>query len=617
MKPAPYFRVARPSWALLLLSIFIGVWLLSGPAGFGPESRSAEAALLTEVRKIVPRDPGPDFFGWSVAVSGDTAVVGAVAENSDGAYTGAAYIFQRNQDGVDYWGQVKKIHAYDAHGTDQFGMSVAISGDTVVVGANGGDLAAIGAGAAYIFQRDAGGSDNWGQVKKLLASDAWEDDDFGISVAVSGDTIVVGAYGKDTGATDAGAAYVFQRDQGGTNNWGQVTKILASDAQAFDRFGSSVAVSGDTATVGAYKEDGGSNDVGAAYIFERDEGGADNWGEVKKLSASDAHISGHFGSSVAVSGDTATVGAPDAGYPSPMPGAAYVFERDEGGADNWGEVKKLSASDAGAFDQFGISVAVSGDTAVVGAYARTGGGFINQGGAYAFQRDQGGTDNWGEETKLTASDAAHNDYFGISVAVSGDITLVGAYHSNSTGAVYAFHEPTPTSTPIATPTDTPTPTSTATTAPTNTPAPGDTPTNTPPPAGTPTNTPPPADTPTSTPTAPPTNTPVPTDAPANTATPTPTETPAMPPGSLPGLIGDVNCDGIMNSIDAALVLQFEAGLIDTVPCPDTADVNEDGRINSIDAALILQTDAGLIAALPRSGAAVRGWVALMRSWLPW
>ncbi|MFQ5616567.1 MAG: hypothetical protein ACE5GO_08925, partial [Anaerolineales bacterium] len=157
-------------------------------------------------------------------------------------------------------------------------------------------------------------------------------DSFGFSVAADGNTIVVGAYGDDACCADAGAAYVFERDQGGAGSWGEVTKLTASDAAAGDEFGVSVAISGDTIVVGARFNDGGGSDAGAAYVFEHDQGGAGNWGEVKKLTASDAATGDEFGGSAAISGNHLVVGSfrdDDAGADS---GAAYVFERDQGGA---------------------------------------------------------------------------------------------------------------------------------------------------------------------------------------------------------------------------------------------------------------------------------------------
>ncbi|MCH8066366.1 MAG: FG-GAP repeat protein, partial [Chloroflexi bacterium] len=402
---------------LLAFSALAGA-LLFGPAGLRPAPQSAEAALLSEVKKLLASDAqAGDNFGFSVAVSGDTAVVGAVFEGTGGARAGAAYVFERDQGGADNWGEVKKLTASDAQANHWFGVSVAVNGDTAVVGAFFEDAGGLRFrnGAAYVFQRDQGGAGNWGEVKKLTASDGQAFDEFGVSVAVNGDTAVVGAFFEDAGGFGfrAGAAYVFQRNEGGPGNWGEVKKLTASDAQANDSFGINVAVSGDTAIVGALFEDTWGDKAGAAYVFGRDQGGAGNWGEVKKLTASDAQAGDEFGVSVAVSGDTAVVGAifEDAGGSSA--GAAYVFQRNERGARNWGEVTKLRASDAQVGDEFGVSVAVSGDTAVVGAVGESAGG----------------------------SDA---------------------------GAVYVFEEPAPTATATSTPTATPTTTSTPTDTPTAT-----------------------------------------------------------------------------------------------------------------------------------------------------
>ena len=387
---------------------------------------SAEAASFHETNKLTASDAqANDGLGRSVAISGDTAVVGARFENAGGTNAGAAYIFQHSQGGAGNWGQVSKLTASDAQAGDAFGRSVAVSGDTAIVGAFAEDAGGSGTGAAYVFQRDEGGTDNWGELKKLTASDAEAEDYFGYSVAVSGDTAVVSADWEDAGGADAGAAYVFQRDEGGRDNWGEVKKLTASDAEAEDHFGFSVAVSGDAAVVGAILEDSLGPNGGAAYVFQRDQGGAGNWGEVKKLTASDAQTEDEFGASVAVSGDTALVATnlEDAG--GFRAGAAYVFQRDQGGAGNWGEVKKLVASDAQTGADFGGSASVSGDTAVIGAFSEEIGG-DRAGAAYVFQRDQGSQDNWGEVKKLTASDARDGDYFGGSVAVSGDTAVVGA-----------------------------------------------------------------------------------------------------------------------------------------------------------------------------------------------
>ena len=270
-------------------------------------------------------------------------------------------------------------------------------------------------------------------MKKLTASDAEFADEFGWRVALSGDTIIVGAIGEDDNGSGAGAAYIFQQDQGGAENWGQV-KVTASDADSFDRFGQSVALSGDTISVGAAE-----GQAGAAYVFQRNLGGADNWGEVKKLIASDAEPGDQFGYSVAIGFETAVIGANGEDAGGNAAGAAYIYERNQGGTDNWGEVKKLTASDAEANDDFGISAAVSGDVVLVGADGKDIPGGNAAGAAYYFQRDQGGAENWGEVSKLTASDAEGNDIFGVSVAVTNADAVVGAYfESGLAGAAYTY-----------------------------------------------------------------------------------------------------------------------------------------------------------------------------------
>jgi hypothetical protein len=262
-------------------------------------------------------------------------------------------IFGRHHGGPDNWGEVLKFTASDAAGGDTFGKSVAIFGDTAVVGASLNDDNGRASGSAYIFGRNHGGADNWGEVTKITASDAATRDFFGTG-AISGDTVIVGAH---QGLSGEGSAYIFGRNHGGPDNWGEVIKLTASDGARYDQFGGLVAISGDTAIVGA----NGNDDAGSAYIFERNHGGVDNWGEVIKLTASDATFADNFGVSVSISGDTAIVGArfnDDAGGQS---GAAYIFGRNHGGTDNWGEVIKLTASDAAADDRFGQDVAIFGD----------------------------------------------------------------------------------------------------------------------------------------------------------------------------------------------------------------------------------------------------------------
>jgi hypothetical protein len=414
----------------------------AGESGPSNEVSALPAVIPEELRKKLASDAqNSDWFGWSVAISGDYVVVGARHEDGPGTDRGAAYIYERNYGGLDNWGEVAKLTASDAENIDMFGISVAISGDYVVVGAYAEDGAGTYRGAAYIYERNYGGLDNWGEVAKLTASDAQNSDYFGNSVAISGDYVVVGAYAEDGVGFSRGAAYIYERNYGGQDNWGELAKLTASDAQDWDYFGISVAISGDYVVVGARHEDGPGTDRGAAYIYERNYGGQDNWGELAKLTASDAQNVDYFGISVAISGDYVVVGAHGEDGAGLGRGAAYIYERNYGGQDNWGEVMKLTASDAENGDRFGISVAIRGDYVVVGAHYEGGAG-INRGAAYIYERNYGGPDNWGEVMKLTASDAQDNDRFGNSVAISGDYVVVGAYNEDGVGtdrgAVYIF-----------------------------------------------------------------------------------------------------------------------------------------------------------------------------------
>ncbi|TDU66522.1 FG-GAP repeat protein [Prosthecobacter fusiformis] len=354
-----------------------------------------------------------DCFGWSVAVSGDTVVVGAREEdsstpgvngtpNENASNSGAAYVFVRSG---STWSQQAYLKAAQVTMNDQFGDSVAVSGDTVVVGAyledgstpgiNGMPDELVGnSGAAYVFVRSG---TEWSQQAYLKAAQVTGGDYFGASVAVSGDTVVVGATQEDSStpgvngtpdesASASGAAYVFVRS--GTE-WSQQAYLKAAQVTGDDYFGFSVAVSGDTVVVGAYQEDGstpgvngtpneGASASGAAYVFVRS---GSTWSQQAYLKAAQVSASDQFGFSVAVSGDTVVVGAREEDSSTPgvngtpdesasASGAAYVFVRS---GTEWSQQAYLKAAQVTASDYFGFSVAVSGDTVVVGAYQEDGG----------------------------------------------------------------------------------------------------------------------------------------------------------------------------------------------------------------------------------------------------
>lgn len=395
------------------LAVIVGLALAAG-------AQAEEQVSYYQLVKLLGADvPYWSDFGDSVAISGDTIVVSAPGYES-------AYVFERDAGGPDAWGQVAKLRP----GQDLDGC-VAIFGDTIVVGAS-----VTGSGSAYVFERDLGGPDAWGQAARLLAADGAPGDKFGRSAAIFGDTVVVGATRDDDLGTDSGSAYVFERDLGGPNAWEQAAKLLAADGVAWDRFGRSVTIAGDTVAVGS--------DRGAAYVFERDAGGPEAWLLVAKL----LHPNGShadFGSSVAVLAGTVVVGAPNDDELGDFSGSAVVFERDAGGPGTWEPVAKLLAADGEEGDSLGESVAIAGDTVVVGATFDDDLGF-RSGSAYIFQRDAGGPEAWGQVAKLLAGDGAGGDYFGGAVAIAGETVVAGARQDDdrgdSTGSAYVYQETT-------------------------------------------------------------------------------------------------------------------------------------------------------------------------------
>ena len=390
--------------------------------------------------------------GAQAEASAATGVNGNQSDNS-APNAGAAYVFVRNG---TTWTQQAYLKASNSGANDFFGISVAISGNTVVVGAqleasaatgingNQSDNSATKAGAAYVFVRNG---TTWAQQAYLKASNTDANDEFGCSVAISGNTVVVGARGEasaatgvngnqsDNSAPDSGATYVFVRN--GTT-WTQQAYLKASQA-GDTAFGFSVAISGDTAVVG------NEAPSGAAYVFVRS---GSTWTQQTLLTASNAEIGDFFGGSVAISGDTVVVGAQleasaatgingnQSDNSATNAGAAYVFVRN---GTTWTQQAYLKASNTEAFDRFGIRAAISGDTAVIGAIgedsAATGingnqsdNSATDAGAAYVFVRN--GT-TWTQQAYLKASNAGAFDDFGYSVAISGDTAVIGAWEESS------------------------------------------------------------------------------------------------------------------------------------------------------------------------------------------
>ncbi len=365
---------------------------------------------------------GFDSMGYSVAVDGDRVLIGSPWDDDAGTRSGSAYLYEVNPAGG--WTETK-LTASDAASFDDFGYSVALDGDRVVVGAHQDDVSV---GSAYLFEPNGAGG--WSQTTKLTASDGERVDRFGRSVAVSGDRILIGAHWDDDNGANSGSAYLFEPTTGGT--WTETRKFVASDGAAGDEFGDSLAIDGDRVLIGAWGTDDHGSNSGSAYLFQIDPLGA--WTETKII-PTDSGAGDQFGWSVSVSGDRLLIGADhdaDNGFQS---GSAYVFELDALGAMT---ETKITPSDGAQSDNFGHSVAVDGDRLLVGAWDDDDNGY-RSGGAYLFEAD--GASGW-TETKFIAGDGAVSDRFGWSVDIGGDRVLISAPwdddDGNDSGSAYLY-----------------------------------------------------------------------------------------------------------------------------------------------------------------------------------
>ncbi len=446
--------------------VALSAWIVLMDAGTkATAEEAADNAYAREAYFKAADTDEKDRFGSAVSIAGNVAVVGARdadGEGSEEERSGAAYVFEWAS--PSGWRQTAYLHAQNRRKSDDFGGSVAVCGDTIVIGARGEDTGLDGdeahsAGAAFVFTRE---NDTWVRTAVLKAANAQRSDLFGTSVAISGNTIVVGALFEggerdgvsipgESAITDSGAAYVFTRDATG---WTQQAYLKASNAEDGDHFGSAVAIDGGTIVVGAPEEDGASmNDgaepdsstdlnSGAAYVFEKRDG---EWLEQAYLKAPNPARRDDFGGSLAISNQTIVVGARhrnvslhEGSPPAEETGAAFVFRHDQGG---WALEAELIASNAQEEDTFGWSVAIDGDRIAVGAPLEDG-RFpprgddsnlpANPGAAYVFQRIEG---LWQEQAYLNSPNGGSDDLFGYSIGIAGSTILVGAHleDSNSTG----------------------------------------------------------------------------------------------------------------------------------------------------------------------------------------
>lgn len=321
------------------------------------------------------------------------------------------------------WYEQAKLLASDGANQDAFGCSVSLEGDTAFIGAQWNNDNGDSSGSVYVFKYDGSA---WNEEVKLLASDAAKFSQFGCSVSLDGDTALIGAQGGDGNENNSGSAYVFKRN--GTS-WIEEAKLTASDGADNDLFGDSVSLDEDTALIGAMWDDDKGGASGSAYVFKYD---GTTWNEEAKLLASDGATDDNFGYAISLDGDYALIGAfrdNDNGHQS---GSAYVFKRN---GTSWTQEAKLIASDGAENDMFGISVSLDVDYALIGAMRDDDHG-SQSGSVYVFKRN--GT-SWIEEAKLIASEGGINHYFGQSVFLDGDTALIGAYgYDGFIGSAYLF-----------------------------------------------------------------------------------------------------------------------------------------------------------------------------------
>jgi hypothetical protein len=386
---------------------------------FGNQKRA-----LTELNKITADDAATeDFFGVSVDISDNRAIVGAYWDDDNGAKSGAAYVFRRA--GFN-WIQEAKLLPQDGTAGDYFGISVSLSGNYAIVGAHWDDDNGNKSGSAYVFLLE--GFD-WMEQAKLLASDGEIEQNFGYSVSIDGNYAIVGARGDSDNGSSSGAAYIYYRTD---TIWAQQAKLLADDGAADDLFGAAVDIDNNLVVVGAYLDDDQGSNSGSAYVYSRN---GINWQQVSKLTATDGAVDDYFGFSVGISGTYIVCGSYQDNVDFSNSGSAYVYHAIN---TEWIEQAKLSATDRAANDYFGYAVSISGDYIITGAHFDDDKG-SQSGAAYIFLRN--GSD-WIQLTKLLASDGAMNDSFGRSVSIEGDYIIIGSFqdddNGSNSGAAYIY-----------------------------------------------------------------------------------------------------------------------------------------------------------------------------------
>ena len=408
----------RPIWLMIIIIVIVVVGSrLSTVSAANNDSPGGAIEAVAQVAKLTPSD-GVHLgsFGASIAISGNTVVVGM----ADTSLPGAVYIFEKPSSGWSNMTQVAKLTASDGTANDYLGYSVAISGDTVVAGAPNSNK-------AYVFVKPAGGWGDATETAELSGSGTYSL--FGNSVAISGNTLIVGAPANNS---TAGAAFVFVKPASGWTNMTATGRLMPTDGQPYQAFGTCVGISGNTAVVGT------PNGRGTVYVYVEPASGWTKMTQTARLIVNGGSVGGF---SVAISGNTVVTGAPFATIGTNYAqGAAYVFVKPTNGWIDMSQTATLTASDGAANDWLGYGVAISGNRIVAGAPFAAIGSNRTQGTGYTYIRPTTGWQTTSHfNAKMIASDGAKNDQLGWSVSVAGTTATAGAPGANSLqGAGYVF-----------------------------------------------------------------------------------------------------------------------------------------------------------------------------------
>ena len=427
-----------------VLTIFLVTFaVFAGSAIFTVEDASAQTITANPQQKIIPSDiTKGDNFGWSVATHGDTMVVGA---HNDGP--GSVYVYTKDDAVNTTWTQTQKIVAPNSTADNRFGESIAIHGDVMIVGVPRDDHNNHkNAGAVYIYTKD--NTDTWTQTQKIVVSDSANEDNFGWSVAINADTAVIGVPNDDDTRKNSGSAYIYTKNSN-DDSWIQTQKIVASKEHVSrgDNFGWSVAINSDAIIVGAYHDNDNGKNSGAAYIYTKDN--TDTWTQTQKIVALDGAAGDNFGETVTINDhDTILVGSSQDDDHGSDSGSVYIYTKN---GNIWSQSQKIIALDGTQNDRFGSAVTINDDNTMilVGAPFNSDDIKNNMGAVYMYTKNDNNT--WTLSQNITAPDGESGDRFGLSVAIHDDnvndnntLLLIGTpfdntkNHGKNSGSVHVM-----------------------------------------------------------------------------------------------------------------------------------------------------------------------------------